>query len=78
MNIEELSNCCQAPVEVNGSTTKYYICTGCKEACDLETASYEIPEDRLEEIKKLEDQSDWYRHELSSNDKRIKELRKEL
>ena len=33
---KELSNCCQEPVKVMGGTTKYYICTGCKEPCDLE------------------------------------------
>ena len=34
---EELSNCCQAPVEGGEGIIKDYVCTVCKEHCDLET-----------------------------------------
>lgn len=32
---KELSDCCQAPVEVVGRTTMHYECTQCHEACGL-------------------------------------------
>ena len=32
---KEKSKCCNAPVTVEGKCTKYYICTKCKQACDL-------------------------------------------
>lgn len=32
---KELSDCCHAPVEVVGRTTKHYECTQCHEACGL-------------------------------------------
>ena len=32
---EELSICCDAPAEVAGKTTNYYICSKCGYACDV-------------------------------------------
>ena len=29
------SDCCRAPVRVEGNTTQYYLCTKCGKACDL-------------------------------------------
>ena len=29
-----LSNCCNAPMRVEGRTTKYYVCTRCQRSCD--------------------------------------------
>ena len=29
------SKCCNAPVKIGGTTTQYYICSECGEACDL-------------------------------------------
>ena len=29
-----LSNCCHAPMTVEGKTTHYYVCTKCGKACD--------------------------------------------
>jgi hypothetical protein len=34
-----LSLCCTAPVTVEGRTTRYYVCTGCGQACDARPAS---------------------------------------
>jgi hypothetical protein len=39
---QEKSNCCSAPVKVVGNTTKYYICTECKEPCDREEETKEL------------------------------------
>ena len=39
MSEEEKSNCCSAPVIIGGDDsegTHYYVCTSCKEPCDLE------------------------------------------
>lgn len=30
----DASNCCQAPVEVAGHTTHYYVCQKCHQPCD--------------------------------------------
>lgn len=38
-NMEEISNCCHALVEIGGDDTEgthYYICKRCGKACDLE------------------------------------------
>jgi len=35
ITIKNLSNCCQALVEVAGKTTHYYICTKCRKVCDI-------------------------------------------
>ena len=45
------SNCCHALVTVVGNTTMHYVCSKCKEACDLY-----IPEDKKEqEIKHIKE-----------------------
>ena len=38
---QEKSNCCSAPITTLGNTTKYYICTECKEPCDREEKTKE-------------------------------------
>lgn len=30
-----LSNCCHAPMKVEGDTTHYYVCTKCGKPCDI-------------------------------------------
>lgn len=35
MKIQNLSDCCNATVKVEGKTTRYYVCTKCKNPCDL-------------------------------------------
>jgi len=33
---KEISKCCKKPVKVGGKgTTHYYVCTKCKQACDV-------------------------------------------
>lgn len=33
--MNELSHCCQAPMEIRGNVTNYYVCTKCGRACDV-------------------------------------------
>ena len=41
---KEKSNCCNAPVKVEGKTTKYYVCSKCNKACDIQVIEKEIEE----------------------------------
>ena len=48
----QLSNCCHAPVKVEGRVTCFYVCSECKQACDvanLETNVVQTPEELLAE-----------------------------
>lgn len=35
---EPVSDCCSAPVTMEGRTTRYHVCSGCGQACDAVNA----------------------------------------
>lgn len=43
--MNEVSACRAAPVTVEGRTTRYWVCTGCGEACDAVAADGAVKQD---------------------------------
>lgn len=41
MNDDRVSLCCSAPVTAEGRTTRYWVCSGCGQACDTAPAEDE-------------------------------------
>lgn len=37
---EPISNCCKAPVRIEGDVTMYYVCTKCDKPCDRYSIEY--------------------------------------
>ena len=56
--MKELSQCCSAPVTVEGNTTKYYVCSKCKKGTDLKYHNWKVTpkEEIIDEFIKARDE----------------------
>ena len=50
---KEKSNCCNAPVKVEGKTTRYYVCSKCNKACDIQVNKEKEIEDLVAKYQSL-------------------------